>query len=304
MMSILSRLASMGIYSLLGLGAFAVLIWYFGPIIRFGDVAPLYSVTSRVVLIAIIFAFWGLWRLIKWMIGRKKDKQMSEGLADSGDSNADMSDEEIAELKDRFDEAVKTLRSSGSGLGKKAKSLYELPWYMIIGPPGSGKTTLLVNSGLRFPLAEQGGKNSVQGIGGTRYCDWWFTDEAVMIDTAGRYTTQDSNEEVDNASWLGFLKLLKKNRTRRPINGIIIAISIEELARQSEVDRERNAKSIQQRIQAIVARIKKRSIQIQALDQDKTAVSMPALTEPDIVAEIAAALAETETVSLPMNEVS
>jgi type VI secretion system protein ImpL len=249
MMSFLSRLGSLGIYSLLGLSAFAVIIWYFGPIIRFAAVAPLYSVSSRVILIVIIFAIWGLVRLIKWLIGRKKDKDMSDGLADSGDSNADMSDEEIAELKDRFDEAVKTLRSSGKG--NKAKSLYQLPWYMIIGPPGSGKTTLLVNSGLRFPLAEKGGQNSVQGIGGTRYCDWWFTDDAVMIDTAGRYTTQDSNEEVDNASWLGFLKLLKKNRARRPINGIIIAISIEELARQSEIDRERNAKAITQRIQEL-----------------------------------------------------
>ena len=46
MMNFLSRLGSMGFYSLLGLGAFAVLIWYFGPIIRIGDTAPLASVTS------------------------------------------------------------------------------------------------------------------------------------------------------------------------------------------------------------------------------------------------------------------
>ena len=29
------------------------------------------------------------------------------------------------------------------------------PWYVIIGPPGAGKTTALLNSGLRFPFAEQ-----------------------------------------------------------------------------------------------------------------------------------------------------
>ena len=49
-------------------------------------------------------------------------------------------------------EALETLkRSSG-----KQTFLYELPWYIIIGPPGAGKTTALVNSGLKFPLAGAG----------------------------------------------------------------------------------------------------------------------------------------------------
>ena len=42
-------------------------------------------------------------------------------------------------------------RASGS-----ATYLYDLPWYILIGPPGAGKTTALVNSGLKFPLAEGG----------------------------------------------------------------------------------------------------------------------------------------------------
>ena len=88
-----------------------------------------------------------------------------------------------------------------------AKRLASLPWYMFIGPPGAGKTTALVNSGLKFPLADTAvGRSAVRGVGGTRNCDWWFTDEAVLIDTAGRYTTQDSQAAVDSAAWLGFLQ--------------------------------------------------------------------------------------------------
>ena len=67
---------------------------------------------------------------------------------------------------------------------------------------------------------------AVQGVGGTRYCDWWFTDEAVLIDTAGRYTTQDSDAKADRRSWLAFLDMLSQNRPRQPINGVIVAISI------------------------------------------------------------------------------
>jgi type VI protein secretion system component VasK len=113
-----------------------------------------------------------------------------------------------------------------------------LPWYLIIGPPGCGKTTALVNSGLRFPLADQFGKNAIEGTGGTRNCDWWFTDEAVLLDTAGRYTTQDSYAEVDSAAWGGFLGMLKKYRPRRPINGVLVALSLADLIQQSDAERE------------------------------------------------------------------
>ena len=51
----------------------------------------------------------------------------------------------------------------------------------------------------------------MRGVGGTRNCDWWFTDEAVLIDTAGRYTTQEANAAVDAAAWDGFLALLKQD---------------------------------------------------------------------------------------------
>src|SRR5690606_17646750 len=94
----------------------------------------------------------------------------------------DQSQEEVNALKQRFEQAVAVLKKAK---GKKGRlSLYDLPWYIIIGPPGSGKTTALVNSGLEFPLAEQFGREALSGVGGTRNCDWWFTDEAILLDTA------------------------------------------------------------------------------------------------------------------------
>lgn len=255
--TIFSRMVSWGLFTLMGLGVLAVMIWYYGPLIRFGEAAPLSSVMSRVITIVVVFAFWGLLRLIKALREKKKSAAISEDLAASAeteDPSEEQSAEELATLKERFDDALKALKKSNVS-GKKVRSIYQLPWYMIIGPPGSGKTTLLVNSGLRFPLADSMGLSKVQGIGGTRNCDWWFTDEAVMIDTAGRYTTQDSNAKVDNKAWFGFLNLLKKHRRRRPINGIILAISMEELARQSSVERERTAVAISTRIQELYERL-------------------------------------------------
>jgi type VI secretion system protein ImpL len=246
---LISRLISLGLFKYLGIGAIGLLIWYTGPYIE-----PLRPVLHRVIAIVVVIVLYGIYLLARKLIGRRKENKLTDDLAASTEGGADpsreRSEEEIATLKEKFDEALQVLRESGKGKYRRG-SLYSLPWYMIIGPPGAGKTTLLVNSGLQFPLAEQMGLPKLQGVGGTRFCDWWFTDEAVIIDTAGRYTTQDSDEDVDNAAWTGFLKMLRKNRKRRPINGIIVAISIDDLARQSEVDRERSATAVTQRVQEL-----------------------------------------------------
>jgi type VI secretion system protein ImpL len=113
----------------------------------------------------------------------------------------------------------------------------------------------LVNSGLEFPLAGQFGTGEVKGVGGTRNCDWFFTNEAVLIDTAGRYTTQDSHRVVDSSAWEGFLELLRKNRRRRPINGAIVAISVQDLLLQTEEERSQHAKLIRSRIDELMEKL-------------------------------------------------
>src|SRR5690606_38609648 len=100
-------------------------------------------------------------------------------------------------------------------------------WYLIVGPPATGKTTALHQSGLHFPVNLT---DDLQGVGGTRNCDWFFTEQAVLIDTAGRYVQQESQPDVDATEWLGFLDLLKKHRGRRALNGVIVALSIDTLS--------------------------------------------------------------------------
>jgi len=184
----------------------------------------------------------------------KMNQQMASGMAEpviagAGNASAEQSAEEIGQLRDRFDEALKVLKKTA---GKNAAAgIYDLPWYIIIGPPGCGKTTALINSGLNFPLAERFGKEALRGVGGTRNCDWWFTDEAVLLDTAGRYVTQDSQADVDSAAWEGFLGLLKKHRRRRPINGALVAVSLSDLLLQNEAERAQHIRAIRKRLQEL-----------------------------------------------------
>ena len=235
----------------IGIVAVCLLIWYVGPLISIADVDLLGSEMSRMLTMLAIVVLWGLNNLRTKITASRNDQQMIDGLA-AADSDTDLlvqvSDEKIDHLSKDFDAALNLLKQSRAKSSRGNQFLYELPWYVIIGPPGSGKSTVLSNSGLNFPLLDKFGKDKVRGVGGTRNCDWWFTDEAVLLDTAGRYTTQDSHQAVDQAEWQGFLDLLKIHRPRRPLNGVLVAMSLADLIQQTEQERNLHARAIRQRI--------------------------------------------------------
>ena len=231
--------------ALLGVLAISALVWYVGPLIAIGESRPLDPAWIRITVIAVLFGLWVLRAIFRVWSQRRANAALVQGMA-KGPSSAD---KEIATLNQRFSEALDILKKT-PGKGKGAQ-LYQLPWYMFIGAPGSGKTTALMNAGLTFPLAEKMGGASVRGVGGTRNCDWWFTDEAVLIDTAGRYTTQESNTAVDASAWDGFLALLRKSRPRRPINGVLLTVNIQDLLQQTPVERKDHAAKLRARIQEL-----------------------------------------------------
>jgi type VI secretion system protein ImpL len=237
--------------TLLGALLLSVIVWFFGPLLGFGSLHPLDSELARIIAIAVIFIGWLIENLVHQLRAAKKDKDLVDGVAaQAKDPNETASAEEVALLADRLKEALAALKKSKLGRGRGGY-LYQLPWYMFIGPPGAGKTTALINCGLNFPLADKDGPHGIGGVGGTRNCDWWFTDQAVLIDSAGRYTTQDSNSTVDSSAWLGFLRMLKQHRRRQPLNGVLVAISLSDLASLSDAERLAHATAIRRRIREL-----------------------------------------------------
>lgn len=237
------------VIELIALTIVASLIWFVGPLIAIAGSILLESDLSRFLSIFVVFLIWAVYRLTAWLLSRKREQQLLSDLSGATEGNIDSLalSSEVDVLQRGFDDALALLKKSAGKQGK-GQYIYELPWYAIIGSPGSGKTTALINSGLNFPLAERLGKHVVKGVSGTRDCDWWFTDQAILLDTAGRYTTQDSHQQVDASAWHGFLQLLKKYRPQRPLNGVFVAISITDLLRQSEEELRQHANAIRQRI--------------------------------------------------------
>ncbi len=239
-----------------GLVLMALFIWFVGPYFSFGFgdavVQPLASTRARLVAIAGGVTLWGAVLLLRRLkASRASDRLMAAVVKPSATAPARPSPE-ATQLRERFEEAVTALKQRTRGEHR----LYELPWYLIIGAPGSGKTTALVNSGLTFPVEQRTGKGALRGVGGTRNCDWWFTDEAVFLDTAGRYTTQDSDADSDSAAWAEFLGLLKKYRGRRPLNGVLVTISAQDLVGQRAAAREGHVAAVRRRLEELDRELK------------------------------------------------
>jgi len=248
------------------LAAFLAVLWFIGPLVAVGTWRPLESTTSRWVVTGVVLAL--VVALVVWKVvrARQGNRKVVEQLAAAPAGAAAATESpEVAAVRKRFTEALQTLRnarfgttaSSGQGAWARIKNqlggryLYQLPWYLIIGAPGAGKTTALRNAGLNFPLARQLGDHAVRGVGGTRLCDWWFTDQAVLIDTAGRFTTQDSDAAQDKATWNGFVDLLKRSRKRQPLNGVLVTVSVADLVGKSPLEREQHAQAVRARVQEL-----------------------------------------------------
>jgi type VI secretion system protein ImpL len=254
MRRLLDILTSRWCVTLLAALVLGLLVWFAGPWVGFGEPAwyPLASPITRLVIILVIVLAWGIGNLIGQARVRQANRDLVENLKPDPEQEAVAGEQ--AELAKSFERALARLGNTRFQTATGGRMLYQLPWYVMIGPPGSGKTTALTHSGLQFPAGERGDRAEVRGVGGTRNCDWFFTSEAVLIDTAGRYTTQDSHAPLDRGAWQGFLDLLKKHRPRQPINGVLIAISASDLLAEDGV-REAHARAVRERLAEIAERL-------------------------------------------------
>lgn len=226
---------------LIGILAMIALIWFGGPFLAVAGVRPFEPLWVRLSLslfILLTLGGWSGYRIYRRLAAnRALEQEIVQPKA---------SEEDLQIMSERMKDALKTLKTAS---GNSRTYLYDLPWYLMIGPPGAGKTTALMQSGLKYANSRgKGEAQKLEGLGGTRFCDWWFAESAVLIDTAGRYTTQDSDEEHDREAWQGFLRLLRKARPKQPINGVMVSISLEDLMTLSEADLKLHTDAIRARL--------------------------------------------------------
>lgn len=192
-----------------------------------------------------LFVFFGY----KLWLKRREQHFVSQIVSQDDAYMKSLQDDEkrqVNDLQDRWKEAVEALKSSH--LKKFGNPLYVLPWYLVMGESGAGKTTAIKSAHLSSPFAEI---NRVSGFSGTKNCDWWFFEQAVLIDTAGRYAIP-IDEGRDRDEWQRFLGLLSKYRKKEPLNGLVVSVAADKLLESDSAVLTEDGKNIRRRIDELM----------------------------------------------------
>jgi type VI secretion system protein ImpL len=212
-----------------------VLVWVLGPFLLVGEKYPLAPVSVRLVIIAVMLVaalLYGLWLLV---LALKDNPALLDKFTRSKASAAENDTFEVASVIGNAVDYVNKNRSNLSFFQRvilARKPLDLLPWYMIIGTEDAGKTSAILASGQNFPLPEQlnlVGKPAQQ----TRNCECWFANDAIYVDTAGKYVSE-SDKHLNE--WRALLKALKKHRPVKALNGAVVSFSAADVLGRSKAE--------------------------------------------------------------------
>ncbi|CAN1606181.1 type VI secretion system membrane subunit TssM [Pseudomonas mediterranea] len=220
------------VWTLLLILCATLLVWFLGPLLAVNDYKFWASPTARLLTISALLLGWGL--AMVFINGRTGASAASQAIDTDRHHRLRQAsmDDERRELHSRFKQALRIPDASPAHAGHNLRLHNGLPWYLLIGPPACGKTSLLDCSGIEF-FIDRPERKPTDGASATRYCDWYFSEQAVMVDTAGRYLSQ-VDTEVDGSAWNTLLERLRKRRRNRPLSGVLVTVPIELLHRGSE----------------------------------------------------------------------
>ncbi|KVF18579.1 type VI secretion system membrane subunit TssM [Burkholderia cepacia] len=265
------------VLQLLLLALVLVAIWWLGPKWSWGEHRPLASLTARVlatvVLLVLPLLLWAL-RLRKRAMRLEAEQQHVE------EQQTDLCLRYVEAQERDLDRSLATLQANLKG----RQALYQLPWYLVLGQENSGKTSFVNRSGQSFSLTGEmkAGSRRLQEDPDKLYAiDWWMGDQAILIDPPGELISQpriaqfDAPDNAENEGmptpsapalptrlarhgvlpediharlWDSFVGWLGRNRSRRPLNGVVLMVSLETLAHQTPSDRKALAAVLRARL--------------------------------------------------------
>jgi type VI secretion system protein ImpL len=212
-----------------------VVLMALGVVITLGFFLRRHLILFLVLTLVIALVVLGLvlWLMMRELKAAKAGKEIQGDLDRQVEEEIQKStfgqDVVVRNVKAEWDAAMTEFRKSPVGRRLGDRALAQLPMYFILGPEGAGKSSLIQESGLSSVLRDaQGRPKAVRGVGGGRDFNWWFTEQAFLLDMSGRTLKRSQFDDTDD--WVGFLKSLQKQRPERPINGVVLAVPVHEVA--------------------------------------------------------------------------
>jgi hypothetical protein len=193
-------------------------------------------IALAVVLVALVIF------LLRTIFSQEREQRLERGLEERAAAAPPPSAAAAAGigggLEAGFRRALAEIRSSRLG----REGIYTLPWHLVLGESGAGKTEALRGSGLDLP-AEYA---HILRAGPTQDCDWWLTNQSIVLDTSGRYMESETGASAEE--WRKLLGLLQRSRPKGPIEGLIVAVPVATLLGRSPAEREEQARTLRRRI--------------------------------------------------------
>lgn len=189
-----------------------------------------------------------------WLIGRIEKRRQAENIEQSLVLEAaggpdDKSRRRLA--REEMAAAIARLKASRLADGRSGRdALSVLPWYLVLGAPASGKSEMIARSGLPFPAAAG---DAASGCTAGSNCNWWFSNQAVLLEADGRFAVDPGNGA--DADWDLFLDLLRKQQREPVLNGVVVAISADDLVGRDETWLGERAALLRRRLDRITGKL-------------------------------------------------
>lgn len=251
-----------------------VIIWYWGPAFKYLEYAPFRPIANRIIAIGVLVVLWGI---NNYFLARAAIRKKPKAMVENELKPRDPIEELITILQLSFRSTMKIIKDKWTGKDHSNRTLYAMPWYIILGPSQSGKTSLVLQSELSFPLAHELKESHVNKTIAQELPQYWVTRESVLFDIPGTWLNMKKPISVDlfdddefdpnipviktpakegrRKLWNAFTDLLNDVRSRRPINGVIITYSILDLIRMSNEQRANEAMNIHARLVEIAEKL-------------------------------------------------
>jgi len=179
---------------------------------------------------------------IIWLVNTLRARALERGIAAGLGPDEGTSAQELERIRQDMLGALDLLKRAGRG----RNAIYDLPWLLVMGRPAAGKSVAIKESGLGLPVR----KDWVKGVGGTYTADWFFTNEMIFIDTPGKWVIEGADSDAADR-WMQLIRLLRKYRTRQPLDGLIVVVPADDLLSKSAEELEEQAANIREIVDLI-----------------------------------------------------